>query len=302
MSGSLPEVLARAARERPDHPAVVADRSATYAELDDLASRVAAALADAGVGPGDRVAVSAPKSVGVVAAIYGIMRAGAAYVPIDPASPVTRAAHIANDCAVAALIADPERSGRLFPALREGVAALDVERLDALPPSGQPPGVPGEDDLAYVLYTSGSTGGPKGVMLSHRNALSFVKWAAGDLGLTGEDRLSSHAPFHFDLSVFDLYACASAGGTLHPLDERAAGFGASMAAFVAERQLTVVTVEMEQARDAAVAEKEAAVVALEATAAEKQEAIARAEKAEKELAELKAKAAEPAPAEEAVKG
>jgi amino acid adenylation domain-containing protein len=239
VSGSLPEVLARAARERPDHPAVVADRSATYAELDDLASRAGAALVDAGVGPGDRVAVSAPKSVEVVAAIYGIMRAGAAYVPIDPASPVTRAAHIANDCEVAALIADPERSGRLRPALREGVAVLDVERLEALPPAGQPPRASGADDLAYILYTSGSTGSPKGVMLSHRNALSFVEWAAGDLGLTGEDRLSSHAPFHFDLSVFDLYACASAGGTLHPLDDRAAGFGASMAAFVAERQLTV---------------------------------------------------------------
>jgi amino acid adenylation domain-containing protein len=239
VSGSLPEVLARAARERPDHPAVVAGRSVTYAELDDLASTVATALADAGVGRGDRVAVSAPKSVGVVAAIYGIMRAGAAYVPIDPASPVARAAHIANDCEVAALIADPERRARLQPALREGVAALDVERLDALPPAGQPPGAPGADDLAYILYTSGSTGGPKGVMLSHRNARSFVEWAAGDLGLTGEDRLSSHAPFHFDLSVFDLYACASAGGTLHPLDDRAAGFGASMGAFVAERELTV---------------------------------------------------------------
>ena len=239
MSGSLPEVLAHAARERPDHPAVVADRSVTYAELDDLASRVAAALANVGVGPGDRVAVSAPKSVGVVASIYGVMRAGAAYVPIDPASPVSRAAHIANDCAVAAVIADPERSGRLHPELRGDVPGLDVERLDALPPAGQLPGAPGADDLAYILYTSGSTGRPKGVMLSHGNALAFVEWAAGDLALAGEDRLSSHAPFHFDLSVFDLYACASASGTLHPLDDRAAGFGASMAAFVAEHQLTV---------------------------------------------------------------
>jgi amino acid adenylation domain-containing protein len=236
---SLPELLARAARERPDHPAVVADRSVTYAELDELASRVAVALAANGIGPGDRVAVSAPKSVGVVASIYGIMRAGAAYVPIDPASPTSRAAHIANDCAVAALIADPERSERLRPELLEDVPGLDVEQLHTLPPAGSPPASPGREGLAYILYTSGSTGSPKGVMLSHGNALSFVGWAVDELGLTADDRFSGHAPFHFDLSVFDLYACATVGGTLHPVPEEARRFGASAAAFVAERELSV---------------------------------------------------------------
>jgi amino acid adenylation domain-containing protein len=239
VTGSLPELLARAARERADHPAVVADRSVTYAELDDLASRVAAALAHAGIGHGDRVAVSAPKSVGVVASIYGIMRAGAAYVPIDPASPVSRAAHIANDCAVAALISDPERNERLRPELREDVPGLDVEQLHTLPPNGPPADSPGPGDLAYILYTSGSTGVPKGVMLSHGNALAFVGWAVEDLGLTGDDRFSSHAPFHFDLSVFDLYACATVGGTLHVIPDEARGFGSSAAGFVAERGLTV---------------------------------------------------------------
>jgi amino acid adenylation domain-containing protein len=239
VTGSLPELLAHAARERPDHPAVVADRSVTYAELDDLASRVAAALARAGVAPGDRVAVSAPKSVGVVASIYGIMRAGAAYVPIDPDSPAPRAARIANDCGVAALIVDPERSDRLRPELHEDVVGLDVEQLDTLPSAGAPAQAPGADDLAYVLYTSGSTGSPKGVMISHGNALSFVEWSVAELELTGEDRFSGHAPFHFDLSVFDLYACATVGGTLHLLPGDATRFGASVAGFVAERELTV---------------------------------------------------------------
>ena len=239
MTGSLPDLLGRAAHERPDHPAVVADRTVSYAELDDLASRVAATLAHVGVRPGDRVAVSAPRSVGVVASIYGVMRAGAAYVPIDPSSPVPHAARIANDCSISALIADPERSNRLRPELPQDVVGLDVEQIDAIPAgaAAAPPVGPG--DLAYILYTSGSTGDPKGVMLSHGNARSFVDWAVGELRLSGDDRFSGHAPFHFDLSVFDLYACASVGGTLHVLPEEALRFGASTAAIVCEREVTV---------------------------------------------------------------
>jgi L-proline---[L-prolyl-carrier protein] ligase len=240
VTGSLPELLARAARERPDHPAIVADRTLSYGGLDDLASRVAGALIHAGVRPGDRVAVCAPKSARVVASLYGVMRAGAAYVPIDPASPTPRAAHIANDCGVAALVADRERLDRLWPELPAGVVGLDLDEADTLPPFAETAAAPnGPEDLAYILYTSGSTGSPKGVMLSHRNARSFVDWAVGELRLTGDDRFSSHAPFHFDLSVFDLYAAASVAGTLHTVPDDTLRFGASTAAFVQERELTV---------------------------------------------------------------
>ena len=240
MAGTLPELLARAAGDRPDHPAVVADRTITYRELDEVAARVAAALTGAGVRPGDRVAVCAPKSTHAVASLYGVMRSGAAYVPIDPGSPPPRAVRIANDCAVSALIADRERLDLLLPDLPPATVDLDLDRVDELPAGGvtDPPEV-APDDLAYILYTSGSTGRPKGVMLSHRNARSFVDWAVAELGLTGADRFSSHAPFHFDLSVFDLYACASVAGTLHTLPEEAMQFGMSTAGFVRERELTV---------------------------------------------------------------
>ena len=240
MTDLLPELLARAAGERPRHPAVVADRTLSYRALDDLASRVAGALIRSGVRHGDRVAVCAPKSAGALAALYGVMRAGAAYVPIDPDSPTPRAARIANDCGVAALVGDRERLRRLAPELPQA-AVLDLDEVDVLPPpdaaASSPPS--GPEDLAYVLYTSGSTGIPKGVMLSHRNALSFVSWAVNALQLTGEDRFSCNAPWHFDLSVFDLYACASVAGTVHIAAERGLRLGASTAAFVRERELTV---------------------------------------------------------------
>ncbi len=236
---SLPELLARSARGRPDQRAVVADRTLTYAELDDLAGRVAGALASRGVKRGDRVGVFAPKSAGAIAALYGIMRAGAAYVPIDPASPVARAGHIARDCGISALVADAEHRELIRPELPDSVlTSLDVDGLDSLP-AADATGEPGPQDLAYVLYTSGSTGSPKGVMISHRNALSFVEWAAAELGCGPDDVFSSHAPLHFDLSVFDLYACALVGGTLHPLPADAMSFGESSARSVAERGITV---------------------------------------------------------------
>ena len=241
MAGSLPELLSRAAARRPEHPAVVGDRTLTYRELDALSFGVGAALTNAGVRPGDRVAVCAPKSPSTVAALYGVMRAGAAYVPLDPSSPTPRAISIANDCGVAALVADRERLGRIGPELPASVAGIDltdVTDVIAVPPS-EDAASPSGDDLAYILYTSGSTGDPKGVMLSHGNALAFIDWAVGELGLTGEDRFSGHAPLHFDLSVFDLYACASVAGTLHLVAEETSRFGASTAAFVEERGLTV---------------------------------------------------------------
>ena len=96
-----------------------------------------------------------------------------------------------------------------------------------------------ESDLAYILYTSGSTGNPKGVMLSHRAALTFVDWAHDTFEITHEDRLSSHAPFHFDLSIFDLYVTFKAGATVHLLSPMLSVFPMALAQYIATQKLTV---------------------------------------------------------------
>jgi len=108
-----------------------------------------------------------------------------------------------------------------------------VEEVDA----PRPPAVDG--DVAYLLYTSGSTGTPKGVTLTHRNALAFVEWAVGTFGVSAGDRLASHAPFHFDLSIFDLFAAAWAGARVVLVPARAAGFPAELAALVRREAVTV---------------------------------------------------------------
>jgi amino acid adenylation domain-containing protein len=231
-------------------------RELTYDRLDVAANGVAAALIDAGVRPGDRVGVHLPKCVEMVAAVYGTMKAGAVYVPLDPKAPAPRLAKIWRDCSISALVSTSGRASTLLSELEGHAPRLtllvdddspvpmtgtDVLRYEeATADAAADPGIRVvDDDLAYILYTSGSTGTPKGVMLSHRHALNFVRWCASTIGVGPDDRLSNHAPLHFDLSVFDLYLAALGGATVVPVPDEQAYFGTELVRFVEEEGITV---------------------------------------------------------------
>jgi amino acid adenylation domain-containing protein len=244
----LDELLARSAARAPDAPAVsIAEggESLAYRDLERDTRALATALGRHGVGPGDRVAVYAPKSPASVTAILGILRSGAAYVPVDASAPAARGAYVISDCGVAAVIGDAQ----LMPEMR-AASESDLPSLEAWDaPGGRPfeiaRGPGGEragdpaDPLAYILYTSGSTGRPKGVIHTHASALSFVDWCAETLGLRPGQRFSSHAPFHFDLSIFDLYVSLLHGGEIVLFGEGIAKQPAAMAAAIAERKISV---------------------------------------------------------------
>lgn len=238
---TLHGALRQSAAANPTALAVTAtDGELTYERLAERAGQYTTVLRSLGVQPGDRVAVSAEKSCDTLAALYGVMAAGAAYVPIDPSMPVARAQGILADAGCAVVCVDAKRADRFIDQRAVAIGRVerdDVTSVDDADATALDGGC--ETDLAYVLYTSGSTGAPKGVMLTHRNALSYVDWAVGRFEITGDDRLSSHAPFHFDLSVLDLYAAARAGASVHLLATESAMFGAEIAKVIAAQRLTV---------------------------------------------------------------
>ncbi|MGI5378894.1 amino acid adenylation domain-containing protein [Streptomyces sp. CA-251387] len=210
--GSVPEMIAERVRVSAGAVALVeGDRSLSYGELWAASGRVASYLAGVGVGRGDRVAVVMERSADLVVALLGVWRAGAAYVPVDAGSPAERVSLVLADCAPAVVVCS-EATRAVVP---EGVAARVVvvdEPVTAAEVAERPDGcrVPvAAGDVAYVMYTSGSTGVPKGVAVPHGSAAALVgerEWHVGP-----DDAVLMHAPHAFDVSLFELWVPLAAG-------------------------------------------------------------------------------------------
>jgi amino acid adenylation domain-containing protein len=199
----------------------------SYAELDRLADAVAHRLARLG-GPGSRMGLYLRRSTDAVAAIFGALRAGWAYVPVDPGAPAERNAEILADCAVQATIVEA-RFEEKFELARHGRASGTVIGIDPVGlgqaigkwagrdtsgdmlPIARPDG---SDALACILYTSGSTGRHKGWMMSHAAVAAHAEWARGLLRPSATDVFANHAQFNFGMSLFDIFSCLTSGTPL----------------------------------------------------------------------------------------
>ncbi|MEV0530525.1 amino acid adenylation domain-containing protein [Kitasatospora sp. NPDC050463] len=200
----------------------------TYGRLAEVSAGVAALLAGHGVRPGDRVGLALPKGVPAVAALLGVVRAGAVAVPFDPGLPPARLALMAEDCAPTVVLCErPEAAGFAPPAA--AVVLPPLAELTA--PSGwNGPSVTGAD-LVYLTYTSGSTGRPKGIAFPHRALTNLVHWETD--GHRRALRWLQFAPLGFDAAFHEVFGALCGGGSLHVVDEETRYDHELLAAFIA---------------------------------------------------------------------
>ncbi|HEY0462313.1 MAG TPA: amino acid adenylation domain-containing protein [Pyrinomonadaceae bacterium] len=202
-------------QKTPDAPAVIFRETAlTYRQLDQRANRIAVLLQSNGVGAGSIVGICLPRSLEMVIGLFAILKAGAAYMPFEPDYPEARVAYMLDDAKVNYVLTVSE----CLPALSAhevNVIALDEiefepgEEDDVAPPVDLKP-----DNLAYVLFTSGSTGQPKGVMVSHGAIHNRLQWMQAEYNLQTNDRVMQKTPFTFDVSVWEFFWTLSEGACL----------------------------------------------------------------------------------------
>jgi amino acid adenylation domain-containing protein len=226
------ELILDAARRHPTRVAVWADgETITYGELIAAAERVATALLDAGVRPGDRVAILAQRNIATYVGVVAVLRAGCVYVPLNSRYPAARNRKMIDLAAATALLVDPACSER-YPAL---FATLTLSLDSKLRARTSWPARAAEDDC-YLIFTSGSTGEPKGVPITHANVLAYREGILGICSITHEDRVTQLADLSFDLSVHGWIVALTTGAALYNIAEHA---NLLATRYVEEQALTV---------------------------------------------------------------
>ncbi|HEV2751589.1 MAG TPA: amino acid adenylation domain-containing protein [Gemmatimonadales bacterium] len=258
MTGLLQHWVTDQANRRPEAGALAfKGERLTYGALEQASNRLAHLLKEAECARGDRVCLLMPKSPAAIVALLAVLKADAMYVPLDPGSPAPRLAKMIDSCdnrwilasgsvgpTLEALFADPQFAGAHsvgwldadppHNGIEPAFAIADVSAYPTTPP----PNTNTPEDPAHILFTSGSTGMPKGVVITHANVRRFIDWAVPYFGTAPTDRISGHPPLHFDLSGFDMFGTFAAGAELYLVPPEANLLPHQLAGLIRSAELT----------------------------------------------------------------
>jgi amino acid adenylation domain-containing protein len=258
MTDLLQHSVSIEAQRRPDAVALVMQgRMLTYGQLDEITNRLARLLKAAGCRKGDRVCFAIPKSPEAIIAILGILKADCIHVPIDTASPTPRVAKVVRSSEPRYILGAGTTLNLMEDLFsqEEFRDSIGVGWMEAAPDcrnfvprfvgkdissySGEPLLYEnGSHDPAHLLFTSGSTGEPKGVVITHANVMHFLQWATRYFGMAPDDRISGHPPLHFDLSTFDIFGAFAVGAQLHLVPPELSLLPNKLADFIRDSELT----------------------------------------------------------------
>jgi amino acid adenylation domain-containing protein len=261
MAFLLHQLLSESANRHPNNNAIIFNNEAiTYSELESKTNNLAQALIRHGINKRECVAIYMKRGITSIIAAFGVMKMGGIYVPIDPMAPPKRFKYIVDQCNIKTIFTIQDKVKNI-----EGIFSDDnpfdkiyifnvtdqflkhrgqdnyfdcqemTEGSEATPPSVGTI----DSDLAYILFTSGSTGDPKGVMISHLNALTFVNTAHEFFDINELDRFSNISPLHFDMSVFDIFVAIKGSASIIVIPESTPLFPVKLAELIAASKITV---------------------------------------------------------------
>jgi len=210
----------------------------SYTELGERTAALADKLRENNIKPGDRVAVCLPKNIDMLIAMLGILRLGAAYVPVNPVDPPVRNAAIIEACGACAILSNATLAQSVLSDSQNTVPGKTIGAYTLLATGHTLPDNSARG-LAYLLHTSGSSGQPKGVMVSEAAVVSFIDWCRDTFSPGEKDRVSAFAPFHFAMSVFDIYLALGSGCQLVLITDDVIRHPPSLAKLIADAKISI---------------------------------------------------------------